>query len=55
MNIYSIEVHGTITRDIKWYEVDAESVEQAREVAQKSLGPNYRINAVSLIDKKLES
>jgi hypothetical protein len=45
MKTYSVEVGGTITRDIKRYEVDAESEDEVREIVAREL-PYYAVRNI---------
>ena len=46
MKRYSIEWSGTITSDIGWVEVEAESIEQAKDGFAHAHGTDRRIRSV---------
>lgn len=45
MQTWNIELSGTITRDIIWREVDAETEQEVREICAREL-PTYRVRSV---------
>lgn len=45
MRTWSIELGGTITRDIIWREVDAETEAEVREICAVEL-PTYRVRSI---------
>lgn len=47
MQTWSIELSGTITRDIIWREVDAETEQEVREICAREM-PMYRVRSVVL-------
>lgn len=42
---WSVECYGTITRDIRWVEVDAETEQAAREAVMHAM-PRHRVMSV---------
>lgn len=50
MRTWDVELRGTITRDIKRYECDAETEAQVREICARD-APNYRVHAITLRQK----
>lgn len=52
MRTYSIELSGTITRDIIWREVDAENEDQVRAICAQEL-PSYRVRSVIPVDHSM--
>ena len=45
MPTYSIELSGTITRDIIWREVDAENEDEVRKICAQEM-PYYRVRSI---------
>jgi hypothetical protein len=57
MQTWSIELSGTITRDIIWREVEAETEQEVREICAREL-PTYRVRSIipaSLSDTSLKA
>lgn len=54
MQTWSIELSGTITRDIIWREVDAETEAEVRQICAKEL-PTYRVRSVLLVEPSTTS
>lgn len=54
MPTYIIELRGTITRDIKWLEVEAQSEAEARAKAQATF-QTYRMTAVECVSPSTPS
>lgn len=48
---WSVELRGHITRDIRWVEIEANSVEAAKAKARLRYGANYMIQALSEIQR----
>lgn len=49
---WSIELSGTITRDVIWLEVDAETEQKAIEIVAMEL-PTYRVRSIISSDHSL--
>ncbi len=47
MPIYDVEIYGTITRDIRWFDVEAADEDEARRIVAQER-PSYRINKITL-------
>lgn len=45
MRTWSIELGGTITRDIIWRETEAETEQEVREICAREL-PSYRVRSI---------
>lgn len=52
--IWSVEMSGTITRDIVWIEVTASSAGEA-EMAATRQKPSYRVRSVVLADRTADA
>ena len=46
MQVWRIELGGTVTRDILWREVDAETEQEVREICAREL-PTYRVRSIA--------
>ena len=49
MNTYEVELYGTITRDIKHVEVEADDEDSVRAACAREM-PAYRVHSLRLID-----
>lgn len=47
MQTFEVTLYGTITRDIRHFEVDAESENEARAICADAL-PSYRLQEIKL-------
>lgn len=54
MQTWSIELSGTITRDIIWREVDAENEDEVRKICAREL-PSYRVRSILPVDPSTPS
>ena len=46
MDTFEIALYGTITRDIKYFECEAESEDQVREICARD-APTYRVHSIT--------
>lgn len=51
LKLYTIEWHGTITRDIGWQEVRAFSMEEAREKFLREHGQYRRVVGIMKVEE----